>query len=122
MKQQGFITNVILRYVVSYSASCTSEVVQSCAVTELQFEFDRPQYIAWPDMKRTVELSSFLTCIKLSVTDLFDRVEQNPSSRTHSQRLRIPGHRPATNWVHYTTSCRTQSNAPEDGKKLPEIC
>ena len=24
--------------------------------------------------------------------------------------------RPATSWVHYTTSCNTQSNAPEDGK------
>jgi hypothetical protein len=25
-------------------------------------------------------------------------------------------HRPATNWVHYTTSCIAQSNAPEDGQ------
>ena len=24
--------------------------------------------------------------------------------------------RPATSWVHYTTSCNTQSSAPEDGK------
>jgi len=24
------------------------------------------------------------------------------------------GHRPATSWVHYTTSCNTQSSAPED--------
>ena len=24
--------------------------------------------------------------------------------------------RPATSWVHYTTSCNTQSRAPEDGK------
>jgi hypothetical protein len=24
--------------------------------------------------------------------------------------------RPATNWVHYTTSCIAQSNAPEDGQ------
>ena len=24
-------------------------------------------------------------------------------------------HRPATSWVHYTTSCNTQSSAPEDG-------
>ena len=24
--------------------------------------------------------------------------------------------RPATSWVHYTTSCNTQSNAPEDGQ------
>ena len=26
------------------------------------------------------------------------------------------GHRPATSSVHYTTSCNTQSNAPEDGQ------
>ena len=26
-----------------------------------------------------------------------------------------PG-RPATLWVHYTTSCNTQSSAPEDGR------
>ena len=25
------------------------------------------------------------------------------------------GSRPATLWVHYTTSCNTQSSAPEDG-------
>ena len=24
--------------------------------------------------------------------------------------------RPATSWVHYTTSCNTQSNEPEDGR------
>jgi hypothetical protein len=27
------------------------------------------------------------------------------------------GGRPATSSVHYTTSCNTQSSAPEDGKK-----
>ena len=26
------------------------------------------------------------------------------------------GHRPATSWMHYTTSCNTQSSAPEDGQ------
>ena len=26
------------------------------------------------------------------------------------------GHRPATSWVHYTTSCNGQSCAPEDGR------
>ena len=24
--------------------------------------------------------------------------------------------RPATSWIHYTTSCNTQSSAPEDGR------
>ena len=28
----------------------------------------------------------------------------------------LAGWWPATSWVHYTTSCNTQSNAPEDGK------
>ena len=27
----------------------------------------------------------------------------------------LAGHRSATSWVHYTTSCNTQSSAPEDG-------
>jgi len=26
------------------------------------------------------------------------------------------GHRPETSWVNYTTSCNTQSSAPEDGQ------
>ena len=26
------------------------------------------------------------------------------------------GGRPAKSWVHYTTSCNTQSSAPEDGQ------
>ena len=31
------------------------------------------------------------------------------------------GGRPATSWVHYTTSCNTQSSAPEDGQnKCPK--
>ena len=44
--------------------------------------------------------------------------EQHPSFRTLSQCLRVPGHRPATAWVHCTTSCKTQSNAPESGQKI----
>jgi len=28
----------------------------------------------------------------------------------------LPAGRPATSWVHYTTSCNTQSSAPEDGR------
>ena len=28
----------------------------------------------------------------------------------------LPGYRPATSWVHYTTSSNTQSSAPEDGR------
>jgi len=36
----------------------------------------------------------------------------------YRQCLRVPGHRPATSWVHYTTSCNTQSSAPEDGQRI----
>ena len=28
----------------------------------------------------------------------------------------VAGHRPATTWVHYTTSCNKQSSAPEGGR------
>ena len=28
----------------------------------------------------------------------------------------LPGYRPATFWVHYTTSCNTQSSVPVDGR------
>ena len=28
----------------------------------------------------------------------------------------LPGYRPATSSVHYTTSCNTQSSAPENGR------
>ena len=27
-----------------------------------------------------------------------------------------PDYRPATSWVHYTTSCNTQFSTPEDGQ------
>ena len=30
----------------------------------------------------------------------------------------VPGHRQVTSWVHYTTCCKTQSCAPEDGQKI----
>ena len=33
-----------------------------------------------------------------------------------SQEAELPGHRPATSWVHYTTSCNTQSSVPIDGQ------
>ena len=32
------------------------------------------------------------------------------------QCTRVAGHRPATWWVYYTTSCNTQSSDPEDGR------
>ena len=28
----------------------------------------------------------------------------------------LPSYRLATSWVHYSTSCNTQSSAPEDGR------
>jgi hypothetical protein len=30
--------------------------------------------------------------------------------------MMLPAGRPATSWVHYTTSCNTQFSAPEDGQ------
>ena len=37
------------------------------------------------------------------------------ATESHSAQ-RVAGHRLATSWVHYTTSCNTQSSAPEDGQ------
>jgi hypothetical protein len=33
----------------------------------------------------------------------------------------IPSYRTARHWVHYTTSCITQSSAPEDGQNVELI-
>jgi hypothetical protein len=49
---------------------------------------------------------------------LTQRVEQHPLHRTYSQCLRVPDHRPAATWVHYTTRCKSQSCAPEDWQKI----
>ena len=36
----------------------------------------------------------------------------------HGQRILdlFPGYRLTTSWVYYTTNCKTQSSAPEDGQ------
>ena len=38
------------------------------------------------------------------------------ASRKRNVARAAAGGRPATSWVHYTTSCNTQSSAPEDGQ------
>ena len=38
------------------------------------------------------------------------------SSAPEDGRPPLPDYRPATSWVHYTTSCNTHSSAPEDGR------
>ena len=35
----------------------------------------------------------------------------------YSLEAEFPSYRPALQWVHYTTSCNTQSSAPEDGRE-----
>ena len=35
--------------------------------------------------------------------------------RPVARKLPLPDYRSVTSWVHYTTSCNTQSSAPEDG-------
>ena len=37
-----------------------------------------------------------------------------PAGSLEAEFLPLPGYRQATLWVHYNTSCNTQSNAPED--------
>ena len=39
-----------------------------------------------------------------------------PAGSLEAEEIPLPGNRPATSWVHYTTSCNTQSSAPEDGR------
>ena len=36
--------------------------------------------------------------------------------RSVAWKRELPSYRPATSWVHYTTSCNTQTSAPEDGR------
>ena len=42
-----------------------------------------------------------------------------PGGSLETEKLRVvpppTGYRPATSWVHYNTSCNTQSSVPEDG-------
>jgi hypothetical protein len=40
----------------------------------------------------------------------------NATTMLPADSLEVPlqGYRPATSWVHYITSCNTQSSAPED--------
>ena len=39
-----------------------------------------------------------------------------PAGSLEAEELRFQGYRPALQWVHYTTSCNTQSSAPKDGR------
>ena len=39
-----------------------------------------------------------------------------PASSLEAEFLRFQANWPATSWVHYTTSCNTQSSAPEDAR------
>ena len=39
-----------------------------------------------------------------------------PAGKSGSGVPPLPDNRPATSWVHYTTSCNTQSSASEDGQ------
>ena len=66
------------------------------------------QFFTHPQVRKTVFYSLLYNAPKCT--------------RTHSQCLRVQGYRPATTWVHYTTSCKTQSCAPEDGQKIARKC
>jgi len=39
-----------------------------------------------------------------------------PAGRLEAEELRFQVYWPALQWVHYTTSCNTQSSASEDGR------
>jgi len=44
-------------------------------------------------------------------------LKQHPSYRTHSATLPLSGPQPTSTSGHYTTCCKSQSYAPEDGQK-----
>jgi len=44
----------------------------------------------------------------------YNAITMLPAGSLEAEEL--PSYRPATSWVHYTTSCNTQSSAPEDGR------
>ena len=44
------------------------------------------------------------------------RMYPRGSGGTECLRFQTTGYRLATSWVHYTTSCNTESSAPEDGQ------
>ena len=39
-----------------------------------------------------------------------------PAVSLEAEEPPLPGYRPTTSWVYCTTSCKTQSSAPEDGQ------
>ena len=92
------------------------------------------QFFAHPQERETVFYSLWYNAPKLMpagglerggtdcVFGMKDVAPLSPSYRTHRQFLRVLDHRMVATWVHYTTSCKTQSRAPEDGQKLPETC
>ena len=65
----------------------------------------------WNDYRETLYLIIFRKPIE-QLQDSFQ--SDNNNGTLHADRY-IAGLRPATSSVHYTTSCNTQSSAPEDG-------
>jgi hypothetical protein len=68
---------------------------------------------------------SFTYCRHVSIQVYRLQGEQNASFKTNCPRYavicKVPvqvfkDHRPTTHWVHHTTSCIAQSNAPDDGQ------
>jgi len=45
-------------------------------------------------------------------------MKQHTSYRTHSATLPLPWPQPTITPGHYTTCCKSQSCAPEDGQKI----
>jgi hypothetical protein len=56
-------------------------------------------------------------CLNVHEGCCLTEVKQHPSYRTHSATLPLSGPQPTTTKGHYTTCCKSQSYAPEDGQK-----
>ena len=65
---------------------------------------------------KVMENQSEFVCISELIFKLSVYTDSNAQSLKHKNTHDVAGQRPATSWVHYTTSCNTQSSAPEDGR------
>ena len=60
--------------------------------------------------------SSQLNMFRAIILPIFRSIRPCYSLWYTASTMLPAGHRPAKSWVHYTTSCNTQSSAPEDGQ------
>ena len=89
-----------------FPASCAFGIFgtvceNSCLINNLNFQYNIHYYLSYKESEVPVPYS---------------QIPALERTRISSDIFTNTGLRPATSWgVHYTTSCNTQSSAPEDG-------